>query len=307
MSVAALAVAVTLDLLFADPPNALHPVAWMGRGVAVGRRVLAQGSAGRLVIAGGLLIVALVAIVATAGAVVHRLAEAAGGAAFVVEGLALWTLLSVRGLARAAALVADALDCGDLVAARAALGEHLVSRDVSALDAGHVASGAVESVAENLTDALVAPACFYLAFGLPGAAAYRVINTADAMIGYREGVLEHFGKVAARVDDAANWLPARIAALALVAAASLRGASGGAALRGMRRDARWTASPNAGWTMAAMAGALGVTLDKPGAYRLGDGPLPGVADVRRAIQLLYTGAAVALTFCAFARVAAAIE
>ena len=278
----------------------------MGRAIGVGRRVLAHGDPRWLIVAGGALTGVLAAIAATAGAMVQRLAEAMGGAGFVVDGLALWTLLSIRGLARAAALVAAALERADLGVARAALGAHLVSREVATLDPAHVASGAVESVAENLTDALVAPVCFYLVFGLPGAAAYRLVNTADAMIGYRHGVLEHFGKVAAWADDIANWLPARLAALALAAAAMLHGGNGAAAWRAVRRDARRTASPNAGWTMAAMAGALGRTLHKPGAYQLGTGPLPAVADVRRAIGLLYTSAALALAFCVLARLLAGV-
>jgi adenosylcobinamide-phosphate synthase len=143
----------------------------------------------------------------------------------------------------------------------------------------------VESVAENLTDSVLAPACFYLAFGLPGAAVYRVINTADAMIGYRDGVLEHFGKVAARLDDLLNLVPARLAALVLVTAALTPGFDARAAWSVLRRDRRRTASPNAGWTMSAMAGALGVTLEKRETYRLGDGPLPARGHIPRAVDL----------------------
>ncbi|HEY3186785.1 MAG TPA: cobalamin biosynthesis protein, partial [Solirubrobacteraceae bacterium] len=151
-----------------------------------------------------------------------------------------------------------------------------------------------ESVAENLTDAFVGPVLFFLAFGLPGAVVYRVINTADAMIGYREGVLVYFGRAAARLDDAINLVPARLAALALVLAAPLVGGRGGGALATMRRDHGRTASPNAGWTMAAMAGALGVALAKPGAYRLGDGRPPMADDVVRSVRTMAVAAALAL-------------
>jgi adenosylcobinamide-phosphate synthase len=125
--------------------------------------------------------------------------------------------------------------------------------------------------------------------------AYRVINTADAMIGYREGALLYFGRVAARVDDVLNLVPARLAALALVAAAATGGRAGGRrAFATMRRDHGRTASPNAGWTMAAMAGALGVTLAKPGSYRLGDGPSPTPDHITRAVHLMAVAAALAL-------------
>jgi adenosylcobinamide-phosphate synthase len=123
---------------------------------------------------------------------------------------------------------------------------------------------------------------FFLAFGLPGALAYRALNTADTMLGYREGALEYFGKVAARLDDVANLVPARLAALAIV---MTTGPASPSAWSAMARDHARTASPNAGWTMAAMAGALGVTLQKPAAYRLGRGPMPVPADIERSIAL----------------------
>jgi adenosylcobinamide-phosphate synthase len=146
-------------------------------------------------------------------------------------------------------------------------------------------------VAENLTDALVAPVLFYLALGVPGALAYRALNTADTMLGYREGALEYFGKLAARLDDLANLVPARLSALAIVTAAR---SPTRAAWSVMARDHARTASPNAGWTMAAMAGALGVTLEKPTAYRLGHGRPPQPADIERSIHLFWRAATVAL-------------
>lgn len=235
-------------------------------------------------------------VAALAGAVAAALSELAGGiglAGLLLEALALACLLSVRGLVGAAREVARELARGDLTAARRAVGYHLVSRPTADLDEGHVASAAVESAAENLADSVVAPALFFLAGGLAGAAVYRVVNTADAMFGYRVGPLEYFGKVAARLDDLLNLIPARLAGLSLVVGAALVGESSGRALTALWRDRRRTASPNAGWTMAAMAGALGVTLEKPGVYRLGTGALPGAADVERALKVF--GAAVCVS------------
>ncbi len=224
---------------------------------------------------------------------VTALAARLGFAGLLVEALALTCLLSLRGLAGAAREVAGELGRGDLVAARRAVGYHLVSRPTEELDEGHVASATIESVAENLTDSLVAPALWFLAGGLAGAAVYRVINTADAMFGYRVGPLEYFGKVAARLDDLLNLIPARLAGLSVVAAAALAGESAGGAFAALRRDRRRTASPNAGWTMSAMAGALGVLLEKPGAYRLGAGNLPVFRDIERSLRVL--GAAVVVS------------
>jgi adenosylcobinamide-phosphate synthase len=236
--------------------------------------------------------VTALAVAASMGLVM--VAAQLGWLGVVIEGLALKSMLSLRGLAGAALGVRDELERADLAAARAGVGRHLVSRPTGGLDAGQVASATIESVAENLTDAFVAPLLFFLCFGLPGAVAYRVLNTADAMIGYRDGALLYFGRTAARLDDAFNIVPARVGAALIVAAAMVAGADAGRALSTARRDHRRTASPNAGWTMSAMAGALGVRLTKPGAYTLGDGPAPGQADIARAVRLLAVAAALAL-------------
>jgi adenosylcobinamide-phosphate synthase len=290
--------AVALDRALGDPPNAVHPVAWMGRALAAGRRWLCRGRAWWLLLAGGVLVLVVMALAAAAGALVEAVAAALGPAGLVVEAAALKATIAPRGLALAARAVAAPLARDALDEARAALGFHLVSRPTAALDAGHVASGAVESVAENLTDALVGPVLCFLVWGVPGALAYRALNTADTMLGYREGALEYFGKAAARLDDLANLLPARLAALALVIAA---GRHARPAWRVMARDHGRTASPNAGWTMAAMAGALGVTLEKPGAYRLGDGPLPGPHHVEQSLALFHRACAVAIVLMVAAR------
>ncbi|HBH02106.1 MAG TPA: cobalamin biosynthesis protein CobD [Candidatus Rokubacteria bacterium] len=285
-----LLLAVTLDLALGDPPNRLHPVAWLGAALDAGRRRLCRGPAWALLAGGAALTVAVAALAGAVGAGVSALAARLGPAGPALEAVALACLFSLRDLARAAREVAGALDAGDLEGARRAVARHLVSRPTGELDAGRVASAAVESVAENLTDSFVAPVCFYLAFGLAGAAAYRALNTADAMLGYRAGALEWFGKAAARLDDLANLVPARLAGLGLVAGAALAGEDAPRALAALRRERRATASPNAGWTMAAMAGALGVTLEKPGAYRLGRGPLPGPAEIERALRVFGLGA-----------------
>ena len=130
--------------------------------------------------------------------------------------------------------------------------------------------------------------------GAPGAWGYRAVNTADAMIGYREGMLERLGGASARLDDLLNLVPARLAALAVVAGARIAGESGSRAWAVWRRDGASTSSPNAGQTMAGMAGALGVTLEKRGHYRLGDGPSPDVSAVDRAVRVFAAAAAVAL-------------
>jgi len=261
----------------------------------------------RLLVSGAALTLGVAGLAGWAAAYVSELTARLGYVGLVLEALALTCLLSVRGLVEAAREVALYLGRGDLAAARRAVGYHLVSRPTAELDEGHVASATVESVAENLTDSVVAPALFFLAGGLAAAAMYRTVNTVDAMFGYRLGPLEYFGKVAARLDDLLNLIPARLAGLGLVAGAGAAGASTRGALACLRRDRRRTASPNAGWTMAAMAGALGVALEKPGAYRLGAGALPIPADIARSLRLLTAAICVSLGLLVAVSVAGALR
>src|SRR5262245_27086690 len=288
---AAIALAVAIDLAFGDPPNRWHPVAWIGRLMVLGRRVAAaQRSALALLVSGAILVSLCSTLAGFAGWFVSGVASEAGWAGVILEAIGLKLAISIRDLVSACRVVAGALLAGDLPEARRLVGHHLVSRPTAQLEAAQVASATVESVGENLTDAVVAPLVFYLAFGLAGAYVYRTINTADAMFGYREGDLEYFGKTCARLDDIFNWIPARISALAIVCAAAALREDASGAWETLVRDHRKTASPNAGWTMAALAGALGVSLEKPGSYRLGDGPSAQAADIERGIRIVFAAA-----------------
>ena len=264
--------ALALDLALGEPPNAFHPVAWMGRFIGWGwRRSPRRGT----------------------------LRQFAYGAALVVAGMALFSLLlawlegldiplrwlwsipllkltfSIRALFQAGREVQEALERGDLSEARRLVGWHLVSRDTSQLSSSLVVAATVESLAENITDGLTSPLLFFALGGLPGAWAYRFCNTCDSMLGYRDPEREYLGKFTARLDDVLNWLPARLTGALIVLAAMLSGEDARNAWRTMLAQHGRTASPNAGWTMSAMAGALGVTLEKVGHYRLegSDGPL----------------------------------
>lgn len=266
----------------------------MGRALAAGQRRLCRGRPFALLARGAALTLAVAALAGGAGLGLDTLASQLGVAGLLVQAVVLKSTLALRDLAGAATRVATALERGDLAAARAVLSRDLVSRRTEDLAEGEVASAAVESVAENLTDGFVAPLCFFLAFGLPGALVYRAINTADAMLGYREGPLEDFGKVAARLDDLLNLIPARLSAYAIVLAAPFGGGDARRAFTVMNRDHRLTASPNAGWTMAAMAGGLGVMVEKAGGYRLGDGGLPAARHIRLSVRIVMLASAGAL-------------
>lgn len=278
--------AVALDQLLTDPPNRWHPVAWIGGLLGWGRARLQYGSAPGLLLRGAVLLMGVAVLAWGSAWTFSIVARSLGWFGVILEALALKLLISLCGLTHACRSVETALSTGDLDQARRLVGYQLVSRATGSLDGGQVASATIESAAENLTDAFVAPLCFYLAFGLGGACVYRAINTADAMLGYRDGPLEFFGKASARLDDLLNLIPARLAALAIVVAAALADERGRDAWATMVRDHGRTESPNAGWTMSAMAGALGVILEKPGAYRLGRGSPPRVADVHRSLRLV---------------------
>jgi len=254
--------ALAADAVAGELPNSLHPVAWMGHGLALGERVAPEGSRSRF--AWGLLWW-------TGGATLCAAVSSLVPRHPLVQALVASTLLAYRALDRAVQSVLQALEAGDLDEARRLLGWHLVSRPTADLSAAEVAAAAIESLAENLSDSLVAPLLALLLGGLPGLAAYRWSNTADAMWGYRTPRYEQLGKAAARTDDLLNLAPARLTAALIALAAQIVNGRGRQAWLVACRDHGRTASPNAGWPMAAIAGALDTILVKRDHYRLGDG------------------------------------
>jgi adenosylcobinamide-phosphate synthase len=287
--------ALLLDVLFGDPPNRAHPTVWMGGFITRLARVRPHGRPTAEFLFGTcLLLSGLLLCVAAGGAVTWLAGRLPSWPAMLVQALVLKSTFSARGLDRAAKAVEAALRAGDLPEARRLLSWHLVSRDTTRLDEARVSAATIESVAENASDGMVAPLLFHALGGLPLALAYRFANTADSMLGYRDPAREWLGKPAARLDDLLNLIPARLTGLLIVAAACLTGADGRGAWRILRRDAGRTASPNAGVPMSAMAGALGVELEKVGHYVLGAGlRAPGAEDVRRARRLFHVAAALA--------------
>lgn len=284
----AVGVALLLDLILGDPPNRFHPVAWMGTAIAAARKRAPQGGwlarfgyGAWLAVGGAMTAIGLGYLLERGCA---RLPSPWG---WLAEAGLLKMTFSVRGLTSAAGQVEAALEAGSLPEARRLLSWHLVSRDTTALSASQVTAATVESVAENSSDSLVAPLLYYAVSGLPGALAYRFLNTADAMLGYRDPAHEWLGKAAARLDDIANLAPARLTAGLIMLAAILLGEDAGRTWRIWRRDAGKTASPNAGHPMSAVAGALGVELEKVGHYCLGGGQRPPAPqDIRRAVHLM---------------------
>jgi adenosylcobinamide-phosphate synthase len=286
--VAGVAAGYFADLVFGDPRRG-HPVALFGSAAAALERLTYADSRRAGVLHTGAVLGAL----AVVGVTVER-AAARRGPAWTAAATAAATFVSLGGtsLSRTGDQMAALLDTGDIAGARQLL-PSLCGRDPAALDSAGLARAALESVAENTSDAHVAPALWAATGGVPAVLVYRGANTLDAMIGNRSPRYARFGWAAARFDDAANFVAARVTALLVTACAPLVGGSPAEALRSWRRDAGRHPSPNAGVVEAAFAGALGVRLGGPTQYAheleirptLGDGRAPEVADLARAVQL----------------------
>ncbi len=295
---AVLLAALALDRLVGEP-DALwrrlpHPVVLFGRAIGAADRWLNRDgwSEGGRALAGLAAILVLLVLAAAAGAGLEAVARALPlGEALVVAAAAV--LLAHKSLVEHVAAVADGLADGGLEGGRRAVGL-IVGRDPAMLDEAGVARAAVESAAENFSDGVVAPAVWFAILGLPGLLAYKMLNTADSMIGHRTPRHRAFGRAAARLDDLANLVPARLSALLLLLAG---GAAGRQGLRTVLSDAPRHRSPNAGWPEAAMAAALGLALGGPrryggegevaGAWLNGDGRrAASAADIRRALAVL---------------------
>jgi adenosylcobinamide-phosphate synthase len=276
-----------LDAAFGDPRRG-HPVALFGRAAqALQDRVYADS-----VPRGAGYTACCVAAAGSVGLAAHQLTRGRPLSRLAVTAAAAWAVTGAASLTAEAQRIERALEAGDLMAARAAL-PSLCGRDPAGLDEGQIARAVVESVAENASDAIVAPLLWGAVAGLPGFLAYRAVNTLDAMIGYRSPRYAKFGWAAARLDDVLNWAPARLTAVGAVAMAAVAGGRPGPAWRTMRAYGGRHPSPNAGQSEAAFAGALGIRLGGPSAYggvtearpSLGDGRPARPADITRAVRL----------------------
>ena len=302
-----------IDLLLGDPAWMPHPVVFMGRCISalekLLRRIFPKTPKGEL--AGGVILAAVLPLgtLALTGLCVWGLGLIHPALSFALQVLWCWQALAAKGLRQESDNVRRALVTGTLDDARKAV-SRIVGRDTAALSREGVIRAAVETVAENFSDGVVAPLFWMLLGGAPLALAYKAVNTMDSMVGYKNDRYLYFGRAAAKLDDAANWLPSRLAALLLVAAAPLIGQNAGRAFAIWRRDRRKHASPNSAQTESAMAGALGVRLAGPASYFgkihqkpwIGDDTRPiQPEDITRAGRMLYAGSVLALLLLCGAR------
>ncbi|MFF2556858.1 cobalamin biosynthesis protein [Nocardia sp. NPDC058058] len=287
IAAAGLLIGFATDRVFGDPRRG-HPVAGFGTTAMRLEQVTYRDQR----LAGIVHEIVLVGGTVSLGIIAQRVTRRRGVAQTALVAAATWTVLGGTTLAKTGRQMADLLESGDIEGARKLL-PSLCGRDPELLDADGLARAALESIAENTSDATVAPLFWGAIAGVPGLLGYRAVNTLDAMVGYRNERYNRFGWAAARTDDIANLGPARVAGVITTVLAPVIGGRPADAWRAWRRDAGKHPSPNAGVAEASMAGALGVQLGGLTRYRhgtemrptLGDGPAPRVADLRRAVRL----------------------
>jgi len=307
LSTPLIATALAIDLVLGDPTWMPHPVRLIGAAISFGERVLRHGAPRRDLRGGAALAIVTIALVAFCTWAIIAIADAsAKPLAAIIAIVIAWTTLALRGLDDAAHAVERTLIANDESGARRAL-PALVGRDPDALDRSAIIRATVESVAENTSDGVIAPLFFLFLGGPVAAMAYKAINTLDSMIGYRDDRYLHFGRWAARIDDAANYFPARLTALCMIVAAQFVTGRASQAWTVCHADARRHASPNAGFPEAAAAGALGIQLGGDAIY---GGEIehraligfadrtPQVADITAMRSMMRIATAVA--FCLFA-------
>ena len=275
-------IALVLDLSLGDPKNRLHPTAWIG--LLIGRLVPAAKSGDpRLEKLGGVAVVILVtALLGSVFYLVDHALVLLDGMALgigkilllalsaIAVGVLFKTTIAINGMQRHASKIMEAISRDDMDAARANL-SMIVKRNTKGLDRQHVISATLESISENIVDGITGPLFFFAFLGLAGAFVYRAVNTADSMIGYKTDLFRNVGWFGANCDKVLNFVPSRMTSLVMILAGMIVGCNWRNSVAIMRRDGSKTESPNAGYPMAAMAGALGVRFEKLNHYVLGDG------------------------------------
>jgi len=277
-SIFVIGLAILLDFKFGDPKNKYHPTAWIGVLIAKLTPLVKNqhpmiekfGGVCVVTITSGLVIVLLFAL--NIGITLITIDYGSLIVSIIIGGLLLKTTIAIRGMEKHAKSVLESLDEDNLDLARTHL-SMIVKRNTKNLDRNHVLSGVLESISENTVDGITGPLFYYAFLGLPGAFVYRVINTADSMIGYKTDIFKNVGWFAATCDSILNYIPSRLTGLIMIISAAILQNNWKESYKIMIRDGKKTESPNAGYPMAALAGALETKFEKINHYKLGDGEI----------------------------------
>ena len=270
--------ALLLDFSVGDPKTKYHPTAWMGKLIASLVPFTKSNSARKELLGGILLVSVIVIIVSTllvvldVGISLLTIDIVSLIVSIAIGSILLKTTIAIRGMQKHALAVVNAIEEGDLDSARNHL-SMIVKRDTTNLDKNHILSGVLESVSENTVDGVTGPLFYYAIFGLPGAFVYRAINTIDSMVGYKTTLFKNVGWFGAKCDTVLNYAPSRLTGLVMILGALILGYNWKESLYIMRRDSRKLESLNAGFPMAALAGALGTRLEKMNYYTIGNGSI----------------------------------
>ncbi len=270
--------ALAIDFTLGDPKNKFHPTAWIGSLIAKLTPSLKNSSDNLEKLGGIILIVISCTIVVSliifldVGINLITIDYLSVIISVIVGGILLKTTIAIKGMEKHALAVVNSLENNDITSARDSL-SMIVKRNTKDLDKNHVYSGVVESISENTVDGITGPLFYFGLFGLPGAFVYRIINTADSMIGYKTNIFKNIGWFAANCDKILNYIPSRLTGLVMIFSAMILRNDWKRSYKIMIRDGRKTQSPNAGYPMAAIAGALGTKFEKIDHYSLGDGKI----------------------------------
>ena len=277
-SILVVAFALSIDFVVGDPKNRFHPTAWIGQ--LIGKLVpIAKNDSDKIEKFAGAIIVLVVSGIVTVILVLLQIGLELITvdifsliAVVVIGGILLKTTIAIRGMEKHAISVVQSLENNDIDSARDNL-SMIVKRNTKNLDKNHILSGVMESVSENTVDGITGPLFYFAIFGLPGAFVYRVINTFDSMIGYKSDMFKNLGWFGANCDKILNYIPARITGLVMILGSAMLGYNWKSSYQIMKRDGTKLESPNAGYPMAALAGAIGTKLEKINHYSIGNGEL----------------------------------
>ncbi|MCH7560748.1 MAG: cobalamin biosynthesis protein [Nitrosopumilus sp.] len=277
-SIFIISIAIFFDFTFGDPKNKYHPTAWIGGLIAkltpfaINKNHVIEKLGGILVVTITLSIVILLLLMLNIGISLISIDIISLIVSIIIGGLLLKTTIAIRGMEKHAKAVLESLDHDNLDMARTNL-SMIVKRNTKNLDKNHVISGVLESISENTVDGITGPLFYFALFGLPGAFLYRVINTADSMIGYKTDIFRNVGWFSATCDTILNYIPSRLTGLVMIISAAILQNNWKESYKIMIRDGKKTESSNAGYPMAALAGALGTKFEKINHYKLGNGEI----------------------------------
>ena len=286
-SVLILLIALLIDFIFGEVPDRVHPTVWMGKVITFLKPRIRDVNPVDEKLNGALLVLFVMAVFAVPAYVILFWTKQLLGwlPYIIVAAVMLKMTFAVKCMSQYTIPIAKAIEKGDVDKAKGLL-QYIVRRDPATLNERLVISAAVESIAESTTDGVTSPLFYFALFGVPGAFAYRVVNTLDSMVGYKDEAHANIGWFSANLDTVANYIPTRITASLMVVAAMLLRENWKESYMIMKRDRRNMPSVNAGWTISAMAGALSTQLEKPGHYKVGNGDGLSQMHIKRALRIM---------------------